>query len=367
MISKYTNAIRFSAVAIALITLFPPWNAFDRGHLVETVGYSFLFTPPETSAGVAQINITTLVVECFVALAIIWGLALGTKNSRGSNNLLASNGSEVQCRTVESADVGTSDMSNSSIASTAPNAFAYSYLVEKNTSPSRTYHKVFEPNFLKQVVEDRRYFSILVIGLVVIAALVVGRRIFERTPEPKPEASDAAAKAVVADDKPLTQSQPIQTLPQVSPETVNSTKNMLSEMHAKHLKEVAQQQQLQKQSEIRRARLFQPKTWRTLKTPISGVSAHLQTTLDAHEGVYYKFWLAGNPELIEMAKGYYSGYSVQMLNRQGFRVAAFSAYQSDLTSFQKGPSMSLLAKGNIPILEQEYSKITQWSMVPLGE
>lgn len=359
MISKYTNAIRYSAVAIALITLFPPWNAFDRGHLVETVGYSFLFTPPETSAGVAQINITTLVVECFVALAIIWGLALGTKNSHGSNNLLASNGSEVQSRTVESADVSTSDMSKSSIASTAPNAFAYSYLVEKNTSPSRTYHKVFEPSFLKQVVEDRRYFSILVLGLVVIAALIVGRRIFQPTPELKPVAGAPVAEAVVSEVKPLTESPPIQRPPQVSPETLDATKKRLAEMLAKHLKEVAQQEQIQKQIEIRRARQFQPKTWRLLKTPISGVSAHLQTTLDAHEGVYYKFWLTGNPELIEMAKGYYSGYSVQLLNRQGYKVAAFSAYQSDLTSFQKGNSMSLLAKGNIPLLEEEYSKITQ--------
>lgn len=365
--SKYTNYIRLSAVAIALLTLFPPWNNFYGGHAVDTAGYAFLFTPPEVSQGVAQINVTTLVVECFVALAIIWGLALGTQNSPASRKPLDSNVSEVQSNSVESADSDLSETSESSIASRASNVFAYSYHVEKNVSPSTTSQKVFETSFLKQVVEDRRYFSILVLGLVAIAAVVVGRRIFEPQLQTVPVVSAPIEKPILSEIKPLRQTQPIQSPPQVSRETVDATKKMLTEMHDKHLKEVAQQQQIQKQNEIRRARLFQPKTWRTLKTSISGVSAHLQTTLDAHEGVYYKFWLAGSPEVIEMAKSYYSGYTVQFLNRQGFKIATFSTYQPDLVSFQKGASMSLLAKGNIPLLEEEYSKITQWSMIPLNQ
>jgi len=315
MTSKYSNAIRLSAIAIALITLFPPWNSFERGHLVESLGYAFLFTPPEPDSGVAQINITTLAVECLVSLVLVWGFALGAplRNSK-----------------------------------------------EQNNGVPNSKQRIFEQGFLKSLIEDSRYFSILLFGLVGIAGILVAQKFFG------PQESAIPVPTPVVEMPTPTSSLPTNNSPagteaiQVDKAAAEASKKMLAEMHEKHLKEVAKEQQLQKQADLQRAKLFQPKIWRVQKTQISGVNAHLQTVLDAHSGVFYKFWLSGNPEVMEMAKSYYSGYTVQLLNRQGFKIGEFNAFQSDFVSYSKASQVTLVAKGNLPLLENEYSKITQW-------
>lgn len=315
MMAKYANSIRLSAIVVALTTLYPPWNFFEKGQLVETAGYAFLLTPPVTDSGVAQINITTLAVEIVVALTLIWGFTLGS-----------------------------SGISKVSDDSSTPE--------EKETRYWRT--------IASNIINDKRYFSIVIFGLVGIAGIALANKFFQPSPS-----SNIVKSVSVPEIKPLKTESPATTSIQSNSDDVEKTKRMLSEMHQKHIQELAKQQQIERQNDLRRARLFRPKVWSSLKIPMDGVKAQLQTVLDAHAGVYYKFWLEGSPEQLEMAKSYYSGFNVQMLDRQGFKISEFIAYEADLVSNQsKGARMILSTKGNLPLLEEEYSKITHWAVSP---